>query len=200
VYAVPNLEEAILEFEKSSGVKPIFGGYHDTQGTKNALVNLSNGAYLELLAIDGSNLSIKGDRWMGVDLISEPKITRWALKTDNIQEDGKILQSSNPNMGNIKGGQRKMQNGKMLTWELTMPLATPEVEMIPFITDWKNSDAHPTDSLPELCTLIELELTHPEPNLYNDTLLKLGCKERVKKGDSPRISIKLKTPKGIIVL
>jgi len=55
VYAVTNLEAAIDEFEKLSGLRPVFGGYHTTKGTKNALVNLGNECYLEILAIDEGN-------------------------------------------------------------------------------------------------------------------------------------------------
>ena len=200
VYAVPNLEEAIDDFEKVSGVRPIFGGYHTTQGTKNALVNLGSGTYLELLGIDDSNESIRDNRWMGIDLISEPKVTRWAIKTKNLQNDSKVLQSYNSQMGQVQGGQRKMTTGKLLKWDLAMPLARPEVEIIPFITDWQASDAHPTDSLPDLCHLIELKLSHPEADLMQGVLDDLGCQQTIENGKIASVSISIQCPKGIIEL
>jgi len=54
VLAVPNLEEGILWLEKKLGVRPAYGGQHLTEGTHNALLNLGNNCYLELLAIDFS--------------------------------------------------------------------------------------------------------------------------------------------------
>ena len=83
VYAVPDLSAACDELEELLGVRPIFGGYHDSQGTKNALLNLGNQCYLELLAVDEANTKIEAPRWMGVDLIQHPRITRWAIKSDN---------------------------------------------------------------------------------------------------------------------
>ncbi|MFT4565353.1 MAG: hypothetical protein ACI9FN_000306 [Saprospiraceae bacterium] len=200
VYAVPNLEDAIDGFEKVTGVRPIFGGYHTTQGTKNALVNLSNGCYLELLAIDHSNNFISDNRWMGIDLITAPKVTRWALKTKDILKDSIILQSHNSEMGQVKGGQRKMTNGKILKWKLAMPLASPEVEIIPFITDWQASDTHPTDSLPAICQLVHLKLTHPKVDLMQGLLDELGYHLTIEDGKNVKISISIQCPNGIVEL
>ena len=52
VYAVQDLSATMVQFEEKSGIKPIFGGFHKSFGTKNALVALGNGCYLELLAAD----------------------------------------------------------------------------------------------------------------------------------------------------
>ena len=200
VYAVPNLEEAMNWFQGVSGVRPVFGGYHMTEGTKNALINLSNGAYLEFLAVDQSNNTIEANRWMGIDLIRESKVTRWALKSKNLHADAKTLKAYNPEMGRLKGGQRKMANNQMLTWELAMPLATPEIELVPFMTDWQNSDIHPTDSLEKTCTLLDLTMRHPHPGSCSDVLSAFGYKDILSKGESPEISIRIQCPKGIIEL
>jgi hypothetical protein len=54
------------------GVKPVIGGRHLLHGTKNALINLGNQCYLEILAKDEENPTFKGTRWMGIDLITQP--------------------------------------------------------------------------------------------------------------------------------
>ena len=140
VYAVPNLEEAMNWFEAKAGIRPIFGGYHTTQGTQNALLKIGEKCYLELLAIDEENKEVTTPRWMGIDLITQPKITRWAIQSSNLQTDSKVLRTYNMEMGNITGGQRKKSDGKLLTWELTMPLAEPEVEVMPFLIDWQKGE------------------------------------------------------------
>jgi hypothetical protein len=78
------LEEAIAWFEEQAGVRPVVGGKHPTKGTKNALVNLGNKCYLELLAADCENTSFSGNRWMGVDTIETPTMTRWSLKSEHL--------------------------------------------------------------------------------------------------------------------
>ena len=198
VYSVPNLEEAMAWFKDLTGIAPSFGGYHTTQGTKNAVVNLGNSCYLELLAIDESNYSITAPRWMGVDYLDKAQITRWALKSSNLEKDSQVLKSYQANMGIIQGGQRKMTNGSLLTWEMLMPLASPQVEILPFMTDWQNSDVHPTDAMPEACKLLGLAFTHPTPDLLKPIWEKLGLDLEIAQGSDISIRMKMDTPKGII--
>ena len=117
VYTVSDLDRATIEFEKMTGVRPIFGGYHPSQGTKNALINLDNGAYLELLAKDDSNTNVKPPRWMGVDFLTKDQITRFALKSNTLKKDARFLQKFDAQMGQISGGSRSTTSGSLLQWE-----------------------------------------------------------------------------------
>ncbi len=87
VFTVFNLESAIDRIEMQLGARPLFGGFHKTQGTKNALLDLGDQCYLELLAADNTNADILPPRWMGVDALTEEKITRWAIKSNNLESD-----------------------------------------------------------------------------------------------------------------
>ena len=198
VYTVPNLEKAMDWFAEISGIQPAFGGYHTTQGTKNAVVNLGNSCYLELLAADDANKDIPPPRWMGVDFLEKAQMTRWSLKSTNLPKDRAILQEYQSAMGRIQGGQRKMTNGNLLTWEMIMPLAAPQVDIMPFMTDWQHSVVHPTDAMPEQCQLMSMAFTHPTPNLLYPTLTKLGLDIDLTEGASVSIKAKIKCPKGII--
>lgn len=199
VYAVPHLEEAMNWLERETGIQPIFGGYHITQGTKNALLKLGEKCYLELLAIDEGNTTITAPRWMGIDRITEPKITRWAIQSSNLQKDSKLLESHNSEMGNITGGHRKMTNGKLLTWELSMPLAEPEVEILPFLIDWQHSESHPADGLEQCCSLVALKLAHPEPERLQRVLKQLNLELKITK-EAISITATIQTPKGLLTL
>lgn len=200
VYCVPNLEEAISWFEEKTGVRPVVGGKHLTKGTKNALVNLGNKCYLELIAADFGNTSFRGSRWMGIDDIKAPKMSRWSLKSENLAHDRKILINYHPEMGVIDGGQRKTEEGEVLHWEMILPLATPSAEVIPFMTDWQNSSIHPTDNLPEACLLISVSFYHPEPMKVTPVFNKLGLTNEILRGSLAKISAKIETPKGLLVL
>lgn len=200
VYTVPDLAAAMDWFEEISGIRPAFGGYHTTQGTKNAVVNLGNQRYLEILAADGENTAIQPPRWMGVDFLEKAQMTRWSLKSTNLPADSRILKSYDAEMGRIEGGQRKTTSGSLLTWEMIMPLVAPQLEIMPFMTDWQNSDVHPTDTMPEQCQLIGMKFTHPTPDLLVPTLTKLALDVDLVIGE--RISIKaiIQCPKGIITI
>lgn len=198
VYAVLNLEKAINDFEILTGIRPTFGGYHTTRGTKNAVVNLGNGCYLEILAVDDENIDISAPRWMGVDFIKSAQMTRFAVKSDDLQKDRAILQKYNPQMGETNGGQRKMSNGKTLTWEMILPLAAPAVELVPFMCDWSQSEVHPTDAMVEECEFIELKFIHPKPENVISVLDKLGMNIEVGKGEKASIKVIINSPKGIV--
>jgi len=200
VYAVVDLEETMDVFEKATGIRPVFGGYHTHQGTKNAIVNLGEAAYLEFLAKDDTNLAIPPPRWMGIDLIQRPQMTRWSLKSADLVKDSGILKKYNAELGEIQGGQRRMTTGALLSWQMIMPLAAPEVDVIPFMTDWQTSAVHPTSQLPTQCRLLAMEFSDPQPDLLAATLDQLGLDVSVLKADQTAIRAKIEGPAGIIWL
>ncbi len=188
-------------FEKTTGIAPIFGGFHSTEGTKNALINLQDGMYLELIAIDITNKEITKNRWMGIDLLTKNQVTRFALKSNDLITDSRILKTYHPDMGTSKEGSRHTTTGDVLRWELLMPLASPEVDIMPFMLDWSASDTHPHDMLPDMnCSLLELYATHPTPEKIIPFLKELGYPIRIDKQHIVSLQLTLNTPNGIVHL
>ncbi|MEM1122042.1 MAG: VOC family protein [Bacteroidota bacterium] len=200
VLSVPNLEEGVRWLETLTGVTATFGGYHPTKGTKNALVNIGNQCYLGILTTDVENQSIEAPRWMGVDLIQSPTITRWSLKSTDLVQDSKILNTYQSDLGTIEGGQRKTSNGQVLAWEMIVPLAEPAVDILPFMTDWQQSDIHPTDSLPVQGELVHLKLSHPTPDTLQPVFDELNVDLVVEKAAIPTIHLVLETAKGRVMI
>lgn len=183
------------DIESKFGVAPIYGGRHMNQGTHNALIYLGSDCYFEILAAD-PNSQIEPPRWMGIDLIDSPKLTRWAISTDDFAGDLKILKGLNPHLAKAIKGSRKTTNGDLLQWQMSVPLPSPEIEITPFLLDWGDS-IHPSVSLDAKCQLIELHLTHPQPDLFSFFSENLEPKVQIEKG-SKRIQAKIETPKGIL--
>ena len=200
VYAVPDLEKAMDDFENLTGIRPTFGGYHTTKGTKNAVVNLGNACYLEFLAIDENNEKISAPRWMGIDFIEKTQMTRFALKSENLEKDSAILKKYAAEMGEISGGARKTSDDKLLKWEMILPLAAPAVEIAPFMCDWSQSEVHPTDSMPQECELIGLHFTHTHPESVTSLFNELDVDLNVIEGEKATIIAEINTPKGVFKL
>ncbi len=196
VYAVADLDRASDRIEEALGVRPIIGGNHPTEGTKNALLNLGDGCYLELLAVDPNNMKIKPPRWMGIDLIDRPKITRWAIKSNDLKQDLETLQTLQFNSGPIKGGKRKTATGDLLTWELIMTLPSPEIDVVPFMVDWSQSAHHPTDQLPEACALKSFRIFHPDPSSIHGLYQNLGVELQIINSKQIRMELKISGPTG----
>lgn len=200
VYAVFDLDRAIADFTQQLGIAPVFGGQHQDRGTKNALLNLGNGCYLEIIAIDEWNTQVGPPRWMGLDVLQKPQITRWCLKSDNLAKDQALLKAYNPKMGEQWSGKRQTASGELLAWEMLLPLPEPEVEVVPFMVDWGASAFHPTERLEESCTYLDLVLTHPEPHKIERILNALAIDIVVQQGIEPAISLRVNTPNGLVVL
>ena len=199
VYCVPDLQKGMDEIEKQFGVAPVYGGQHLTQGTHNALLNLGEGSYLELLAIDPKNDSISDPRWMGIDLMKKSKMTRWAIKSVDFEQEISILKKANFELGKALTGSRKTSTSTLLNWQMSLPLPSPEVEILPFILDWKDS-IHPTENLNPKCRLLEIRATHPNPELIQKTLVSLEAEIKIERSNSISLVAKIKTPNGIFEL
>ena len=200
VYATPHFEDTIKFFQDQIGVTPEIGGRHLNMGTKNALLNLGNKAYLEILAIDLENTAITSPRWMGIDLINEAKCTRWALSSAEIQRDASILKSIESNLGNIIAGSRKLPSQESLNWRMTMPLAEPEVDVLPFFLDWSDSAFHPCDQLLMMCSIKQIAINHPNPLTIQTHFDKFGINQKVGHAESPEIKVLIVGPKGEVLI
>lgn len=188
------------DISNSLGIAPKFGGFHKTKGTKNALLDLGNEAYLELLAVDLDNDAISAPRWMGIDLISTPKITRWAVKSSDLTLDVAKLNSVAPQLAEIEEGQRITKDNQLLQWELSRPLAAPAIELLPFFIAWGGTEAHPTSFLEKGCSLESLYATHPEPERMRGMLDRIGVDLELKPSDTIGIHARIKGPKGSILI
>lgn len=200
VYAVSDFDQAIHDLEEKLGIRPEPGGRHLLRGTKNALLNLGNSCYLEILAIDHENTSFIGQRWMGMNLITQPTITRWSIQTNEIEKHSHIIKKQRPELGDIADGERKTPEGETLKWKMTLPLPAPEIDVIPFLIDWSASDFHPTDRLETGCSIHSISLYHPQPEMIETLLEKLSLKMKVSFAVSPKISIQISGKNGIIEL
>ena len=198
VWAVSDIDEGIALFKEKTGVAPIFGGYHTTQGTKNALVKIGRTSYFELLAPDPDS-PIQSNRWMGIDLIQGPRITRWAFNTVHIEDQASTLKRYDDNLGQLSIGQRKTTIDDLIKWKMTVPYHSPLIDLAPFFIDWSESEIHPTDQLPDEGLSIEsIELSCPAPSRINTLLESLNIDGYQVSTGVEQIAIVLKTPKGLV--
>ncbi|MBB4078893.1 hypothetical protein GGR28_001510 [Lewinella aquimaris] len=193
VYCVPNLEEATARLA-SLGVLLTPGGRHPSRGTHNSLVRIGPRAYLELLAVDSTS-SVPPPRWMGIDLLNTPTVSRWAVNAGATIETKARLMGGNTE---VQPGERALPGGETLRWQLTDPGWAPAVSVIPFLIDWGGENAvHPTDFLPDRrISLRALRLFHPEPERVNPLLAALVPGYAAGYASEPKIELVLSGPAG----
>lgn len=200
VYAVPDLSEACAALEKQLGVAPVAGGVHPDQGTHNALLNLGEGTYLEIIAKQKDIPKPAGGTWMGMDLVTFPQLNRWCLKSDQLEVDQQIVRAYHPAHGKIISGNRTTPGGEQLSWRMLLPLPYPTVELMPFAVDWSGSAFHPTDRLPEQVRYYGLEFWHPAPQTMRMAIHGLGINVKVFQGAAPKMRLTIEGPGGKIKL
>ncbi len=126
-----NLERALSDFEKATGVHPILGGTHPS-GTQNALVSLSRGTYLELIA---PGPDAKPSHFIS-DLTKLDKLTPigWAVSGPDAQVIQERLSKNGFFLTGPKAGSRLTPSGTTLRWE-TFQLKD-EFPGAPFFIQW----------------------------------------------------------------
>ncbi len=197
VLGVPELKAGMDYIERLTGCKPVDGGKHDQFGTQNALLKIGKLCYLEILAPDPSNPK-EEKLWMGLSDLTHPTITRFAVRSSNLEKDSNILKSYNSNHGNCLAGRREKADGSLLEWQLSLPLALPKVSCIPFLIDWGVTQ-HPSDSLALGCNLTKMALFSPDSISQNAIFAQLNLESLIQPG-LKRIELTLECPKGTIKL
>ena len=206
IYAVQNLEDGINHFETLTGIRPKFGGQHAGKGSHNALADLGNGVYLEIIAPDPSQPEPPTARSFGLDKLTAPKLVTWAVNTTDLEETSRQATGRGYDPGPVRDGGRKRPDGLDMKWRSSLrPEAkrgeTPPGDwLIPFVIEWGAETPHPSTSNPAGATLIKLEATHPEPTAIRQMLSALGIEIEVNAGDEIALIATLESPKGIVQL
>lgn len=138
-----DLDTGIAWVAERLGVAPVLGGVHDGFGTRNALLGLGEGQYLEVLALDPAQASGTGDLAAQVAMMDEPRLFTLAVRTT--LPSGETMSRVRP-------------DGVRLEWRLRFT-NTPV-----FFIDWRDSP-HPSADLPAGGRITSVTVTTPEPDV-----------------------------------
>jgi hypothetical protein len=188
---VGNLDRAVSDFEKTTGVRPILGGTHPS-GTQNALVSLGRGTYLELIA---AQPHAKPSRFIS-DLAKLDKLTPigWAVSGADAQVIRERLLKNGFSLSDPKAGSRLPPSGATLRWE-TFHLKE-EFLGAPFFISWGPQTPHPSSTSPTGCTLDRWTVGGPNPELLARLQKLLGLSFEISKSQKERFILSLSCPKG----
>lgn len=160
VYATPDLDRGVREIEDLLGVRATAGGRHPGRGTRNALLALGDGVYLEIIGPDPDQPPPPSARWFGIDALASSKLTAWAANSSDVDglRDRALRQGIA--LGSVQAGRRRQPDGVELSWRFTDPGHVVADGVVPFFIDWGQSP-HPSRSAAKGATLVELRAEHP---------------------------------------
>jgi hypothetical protein len=199
VYAVPDVHAAIEDLAQRFGVRPALGGKHTGIGTHNALLSLSDTAYLEIIGPDPDQPPPATPRPFGLDTLTAPLLRTWLAKATNIERQIENARHLGYNVGAVTPMSRTLPDGTRIEWRLAIPPQPLGDWLVPVLIDWR-TDRHPAKTSPKGCTLVELHGEHPHPETVQPILDALGVTLDLRQAAAPALVATLDTPKGRLEL
>jgi hypothetical protein len=207
LWATPDLEAGVRRFQDLSGVAPVKGGSHMGQGTRNYLVSLGPGCYLEII---GPDLEQTLEANLGATLLklAEPLILTYALRTPDIDATYANVAcrgfSANTWAGKPADGPLCMRRtaacGLAVEWRLLMLGSHAFGMFLPFFIEWL-TDSHPSATSPGGCAVSKFWITHPGAAALMEGNAAIGWTDvHVVQDRTPRLHLRLETPRGIVQL
>jgi Glyoxalase-like domain len=157
-----NLEDGINRLFRLSGYRAAIGGSHPNRGTRNALLNLGNNSYLELLAPDPAQSALQWHK--EIASLTEPTIIGWAVRHKALDQLASELKDRGVPCSDPTPGSRVRPDGRTLNWR-TLILADDRKGNLPFFIDWDPTSPHPSSAAPGGCLLQEFKPTGPLPEI-----------------------------------
>jgi hypothetical protein len=206
VIAADSLQQGVEYLRATLGVDVPKGGFHQTMGTHNHLMQLANDAYLEVIAIDPEARAPRHPRWFGLDdalmrasLKQQPRLITWVMNTSDIH---RLSASAGFDIGTPTA-----LNRDNLKWEIALTADGRLLGggMLPYCIQW-HSSPHPSRGMTDLgCILHALTIHHNRPHWIAEQLDAMDASHLVQVetlGDdkTPYLEAEIETPKGLVNL
>jgi glyoxalase-like protein len=197
--AAESLRAGVTHAEAALGVTIPFGGAHPLMGTHNHLLRLGDRLFLEVIAPDPAAGPLSRRRWFGLDdpkqraeLTVSPRLATWVVATNDIEASlRQVPHAAGPAITVTRGE---------LAWLISVPPdgAMPFDGAFPTLIQWAGG-RHPASRMPDLgCSLLALEIGHPEAELIGESLRPFLADPRVRfsAAEGPSLRATIKTSYG----
>lgn len=202
VVTAPSLQKGSDYIEQLFGIRPQPGGEHPRMGTHNTLLQLDNGAYLEVIACNPEAPHPGYPRWFNMDdaeQMRSPRLTTWVCRTSVINE--LLLQ-----LPGFFDSAEPMTRGDMRwLFALRQDGTLPYSGMAPTLIEWHTAP-HPASRLaPSGCQLQALRIYHPLAQQLAEQIAPLQLPASIQclalpEGQPAYLEASLLTPRGLVCL
>lgn len=193
-----DLNSAIAEIKRMTGVEPVSGGVHPGRGTRNALISIGPNTYLELYA---PNLD---DPTSAEDVAGLKKLRKltpigWAVSSDDMTWLRKRAAESRLPLTTPEAGSRRETDGTVLHWT-TFGYAALEDPFAPFFIHWEDMRLHPSRTSPGGCRLLALRISDPAAEELRRIIKPLAVHVQLRKSPYRKMVVSLRCPRGLVTI
>ena len=190
-----DLDEGIAYIEKLSGVRAAVGGSHPGVGTRNALLSLGAGRYLEIIAPDPEQAPSAGMMYTRVVGLSSPRLISWAYRTTDLAGLAERIAKAGIAVEGLSEGSRKRTDGSMLRWK-TLRVKDDLGGVLPFFIEWERGTKHPSDDAPAGCRLSSFSATSADPKTLAELFRRIEIEVKVDAGMAQKLIAKIESARG----
>ncbi|WP_329410113.1 VOC family protein [Nocardia vinacea] len=141
------------------------------RGTRNFLLGLGDGSYLEIIGIDPDQPEPAQPRPFGLDELTEPRLVTWAVQVTDIDAVVAAARTAGFDPGDASVMSRTTPDGRIMQWRLTLQVK-----------------------------LRSLAAIHPDPATISTRLHALSADLEVRPGTKPTILATIAGPAGTLTV
>ena len=198
LWAAPDLGAGEKIIGSLTGVAPARGGSHPGLGTRNSLMGLNSGIYLEIISPDPAQ-ELEGNRGGRIAALPRPGIMTFAIRSDDLDTLSAAARREGLSLQGPVAMSRDRLDGVRLDWTILYLEDSRFGEAMPFVIDW-GASPHPSESVPAGCQLRSFAVLHPNADELARLYAALDIPVPVKRGAYPGFIAELATPNGDVVL
>ena len=194
IVGINDLDAGIASLERLTGVRPVVGGEHPVKGTRNALMSLGDGTYMELIAPNPRE-PVASDDVRALHTLTALRPIGWAVGTKDIETTRSTLGSQGLPMSTPDPGSRRRPDGSLLEWQ-TFGFESFEHPLAPFFIRWQQPELHPSRTSSGGCQFAALKLRDPAPERLAVALRPLRLNVIVERAAQQGMELELACPNG----
>lgn len=195
VLAAPDLEEAMEQFEKMTGIGAVVAGSINGLGIKCSRISFNDSSYIEIIAPDPKSSGPIGQllKSKGITELTPFHFAIRSTKVEALKEEVKKF-GYVPDHITMFGGHK---DGTPMKWEMLYLYGHNMGGICPFFINWSNTD-HPCAKLPVVGKLKKFTIRAPENDPVHKLLDHITIKGfNVEVGKS-KLSFQFSSPEGTI--
>ena len=196
IVGTSDLDRGMAEIERLTGVRPAVGGVHPGQGTRNALMSLGEGTYLELLAPDPAQ-TIDNDELEALRGLTSLTPIGWAVSGRSESALRSRLSATGIALSPSEPGSRRKPDGSVLHW-VTFGYDALDDPLAPFFIIWADPALHPSRTSPGNCRLESVSISHPAADRLRSSIVPLGLNVPIAQDSRRRMQLALSCPSGTV--